>query len=114
MIRSFRGRPGLGEGAYVDASAQVIGGVSLGERASIGMGATLLNGVAVGEGTIVGAGSLLPERMSVPPGRVVMGVPARVLRETMAEERERIRESAEHYVDLKETYRRESGKGEVG
>ncbi len=48
-------------------------------RASIGSGAVILAGVIIGEGALVGAGSVVTH--DVPPGTVVVGNPARVLRE---------------------------------
>ena len=46
--------------------------------ASIGSGATILAKVTIGEGAIVGAGSVVTK--SVPPGSIVAGNPAKVLR----------------------------------
>jgi len=46
--------------------------------ASIGSGATILGGVTIGEGSLVGAGAVVTK--DVPPGVVVVGNPARVLR----------------------------------
>jgi UDP-2-acetamido-3-amino-2,3-dideoxy-glucuronate N-acetyltransferase len=46
--------------------------------ASIGSGATLLSGITVGENAIIGAGSVVTK--DVPPGTIVAGNPARVLR----------------------------------
>ena len=46
--------------------------------ASIGSGATLLCGVTVGEGAIVGAGSVVTK--DVPPGSIVAGNPARIIK----------------------------------
>lgn len=46
--------------------------------ASIGSGVTLLCGVTIGEGAMVGAGSVVTR--DVPPGAVVAGNPARILR----------------------------------
>ena len=55
MIRSYQGQwPKLGEGVYVDASAQVIGKVTLGNHASVWMGAVLrgdVNAIQLGEAT---------------------------------------------------------------
>ena len=47
-------------------------------RASIGSGAVILCGVTVGEGALVGAGAVVTR--DVPPGHVVAGVPARMVR----------------------------------
>jgi acetyltransferase-like isoleucine patch superfamily enzyme len=48
-------------------------------RASIGSGAVILAGVTIGEGALVGAGAVVTR--DVPPGSVVAGSPARVLRD---------------------------------
>jgi len=47
-------------------------------RATIGTGAILLPGVTVGEGAVVGAGAVVTK--DVPPGAVIAGNPAKVLR----------------------------------
>lgn len=65
----------------------------------IGMGAVLLNGVRVGRGSVIGAGALLVERMEVPPGSLVLGMPARVVRPVDASMQERIEHAWRHYVD---------------
>ncbi len=46
--------------------------------ASIGSSATILCGVTIGEGAIVGAGAVVTK--DVPPGAMVAGVPAKVIR----------------------------------
>ncbi len=52
------------------------------KRAAIGSGATLLCGITIGEGAVVGAGAVVTK--DVPPGAVVAGNPARVLRKGAA------------------------------
>jgi acetyltransferase-like isoleucine patch superfamily enzyme len=47
--------------------------------ASIGSSATIMCGVTIGENSVVGAGSVVTK--DVPPGKIVAGVPARVLRD---------------------------------
>src|SRR5262249_25368580 len=71
----------------------------------IAMGAVLLNGVRVGTGSIVGAGAVCPEGMEIPRNSLVIGVPARVRRETTELERERIRRTVDAYLELQERHR---------
>jgi carbonic anhydrase/acetyltransferase-like protein (isoleucine patch superfamily) len=64
----------------------------------IGMGSVLLNDVHVGTGSVIAAGAVVPEGMRIPPGSLVMGVPARVVRHVDEGLRARIRGTWEHYV----------------
>jgi len=76
----------------------VLHGARVKDRALIGMGAVLLGGSVVGEESIVGAGAVVREGFEVPPGVLVAGVPARVVRDLHPTEREMLSESAEGYV----------------
>jgi carbonic anhydrase/acetyltransferase-like protein (isoleucine patch superfamily) len=84
----------------------IVHGATIDDDCLIGMGAILLNGVHVGTGSIVGAGALCPEGMQIPPHSLVLGLPARVIRQTTLEERDRIRRTVESYLSLQEQYRR--------
>ncbi len=64
----------------------------------IGMGAVLLNGVRIGRGSVVGAGALVLERTDVPPGSLVLGFPAKVVRPVALSMREHIEHAWRHYV----------------
>jgi carbonic anhydrase/acetyltransferase-like protein (isoleucine patch superfamily) len=66
----------------------------------IGMHATVLDGAVVGAQSIVGAGALVREGFQVPPGSLVVGVPARVVRSLSEEERAGLRARALKYVAL--------------
>jgi carbonic anhydrase/acetyltransferase-like protein (isoleucine patch superfamily) len=57
----------------------IIHGCTIEDDALIGMGAIVLNGAVVGAGAIVGAGAVIREGMEVPPGKLAVGVPAKVL-----------------------------------
>jgi len=70
----------------------------------IGMGSTILNGAEIGEYTIIGAGSLVTQGKKIPSGVLCMGVPAKVIRELTIEEKEDLKKSAEHYVQLSRKY----------
>jgi len=66
----------------------------------IGMGATILDGAVIGKGSIIGAHALVTGNMKIPPGSLVMGMPAKVVRALSAEEIAGIRTWADHYVAL--------------
>ena len=83
----------------------IVHGATVEDDCLIGMGAILLNGVVVGRGSIVGAGAVCPEGMRVPPNSLVLGVPARVVRATTDEERQRIARTVASYLTLQERHR---------
>lgn len=59
----------------------VVHGVIIGERCLIGMGSVLLNGCEIGDESIVGANSLVTQGKKFPPRSLILGSPARVVRE---------------------------------
>ena len=83
----------------------IVHGATVGDDCLIGMGAILLNRVIVGPGSIVGAGAVCTEGMEIAPNSLVVGVPARRLRETTAEERERIARTVTAYLALQVEHR---------
>ncbi len=64
----------------------------------IGIGAVILNGVRVGAGSMIGAGSIVTK--DVPPSSLVVGVPAKKVRELSEQETADLLEHAEHYEKL--------------
>jgi carbonic anhydrase/acetyltransferase-like protein (isoleucine patch superfamily) len=70
----------VGEGCTVGHNA-ILHGCTIGRNTLIGMGAILLNGSRVGENCVIGAAALVPEGMVVPDNSLVVGVPARKLRD---------------------------------
>lgn len=75
----------------------VLHGCTIGPGCTIGMGAILLNGCRVGANSLVAAGALLPEGREYPSDSVIMGVPARAVRELTDDERARVAEGSEVY-----------------
>jgi carbonic anhydrase/acetyltransferase-like protein (isoleucine patch superfamily) len=73
----------------------------------IGIGAIILNGAKIGNGSVVAAGAVVPEGTEVPPLSMVMGVPGKVKRPLTEDERERVRQNAQHYVESTQIYRDE-------
>lgn len=94
----------IGSNVTVGHSA-VVHGCSVGDNVMIGMHATLLNGCVIGEGSIIGAGALVREGQVIPPNSLVVGVPAKVVRETSAEQVEGIINNAQHYVEIAKEYK---------
>jgi carbonic anhydrase/acetyltransferase-like protein (isoleucine patch superfamily) len=83
----------------------IIHGATIESDVLIGMGAILLNRVVVGSGSIVGAGAVCREGMVIPPNSLVVGVPARVIRETTPDERDRIARTVASYLELQNRHR---------
>jgi carbonic anhydrase/acetyltransferase-like protein (isoleucine patch superfamily) len=67
----------------------------------VGMGAILLNGCKIGNNSIVGAGALVTEGKEFPDGVLLLGSPAKVVRELTKEEIEKIEQNAITYMMLK-------------
>ena len=75
------------------------------ENASlIGMNAVVLDRACVGPGSLVAAGSVVKEGFRVPPGKLVAGVPARVVRDLSEEEKRLLLQSAQNYVEYARTF----------
>ena len=95
-------------GAHVTVGHGVIlHGCTIGDRCLIGMGATILNHVQIGRHCIVGAHSLLPEGKVYPERSLILGAPARVVRELSDDEVACLADSAERYVNNWKRYRDE-------
>ncbi|NPA03835.1 MAG: gamma carbonic anhydrase family protein [Epsilonproteobacteria bacterium] len=71
----------------------------------IGMNSTILDGAVIGKESIVGAGALVTQNKKFPPRSLILGAPARVVRELSDKEVEELYASAKRYVNFKEQYR---------
>jgi carbonic anhydrase/acetyltransferase-like protein (isoleucine patch superfamily) len=72
--------------------------------ALIGMNAVILHDAVIGEESLVAALSVVPEGMKVPARTLVAGAPAKVRKELTGESARWVRESADHYVELRSRY----------
>lgn len=93
----------IGDDVTVGHSA-IIHAATVADRVLVGMGAVLLSRSSVGPDTIIGARALVTQETEVPGGSLVLGSPARVKRAITGEEREKIMQSASHYVRHAQTY----------
>lgn len=92
---------GVKVGDYVTIGhAAMIHACEIGDGCLIGMKATILDGAVIGAESIVGAGALVTKGKIIPEGSLVLGTPAKVVRELTAEERASGRELAEKYVQV--------------
>jgi carbonic anhydrase/acetyltransferase-like protein (isoleucine patch superfamily) len=73
-------------------------GCTIGNNSLIGIGSTILNGATVGENCLVGAHALITEGKSFADGSLILGSPAKVVRQLTAAEIAGISEAAQHYV----------------
>ena len=84
----------------------IIHGATIEDRCLIGMGTIIMDDVVIGEGSIVGAGAVVPPNMIIPPRSLVVGLPAKIVRQTSDEELEMIIERAQHYIDFSQEYKK--------
>ena len=73
---------------------------TVGDECLIGMGAILLDRVNVGARSIIGAQALVPKGMIIPPGSMVYGSPARIVRPLTGVEQAGIRHWADKYQEV--------------
>jgi carbonic anhydrase/acetyltransferase-like protein (isoleucine patch superfamily) len=91
----------------VTGHGAILHGCQIEDDCLIGMGAIILNGARIASGSIVAAGSVVPEGKQFPPRSLIMGVPAKVVRETTAQDLEQIAAGARHYQERAGIYRAE-------
>lgn len=82
----------VGHGAIVHAC-------KVGDEVLVGMGSVILDGAVIGKQSIIGAKALVTQGTKIPPGSLVLGAPAKVVRKLTKEERAGLKWWAQKYVD---------------
>lgn len=82
----------------------ILHGCTVEDEALIGMGARILNRAVIGAQCIVGAGALVTEGKQFPPRSLIVGSPARAVRQLTDEQVALLRISAAHYADRAARY----------
>lgn len=101
MLHITTGLPGLTIGDEVTVGHRaILHGATVRNRCLIGMGAILLDGCEIGEESLVAAGSVVREGTIVPPRSLVAGIPGVVKSALPSHLRERLKPSADAYVEL--------------
>ena len=92
-------------GARVTVGHQaILHGCTVKDEALIGMGARILNGAVIGAQCIVGAGALVTEGKAFEPRSLIVGSPARAVRQLSDEQVAMLRLSAVHYAEKAARY----------
>jgi len=84
----------------------VLHACTIGDEVLVGMGAIILDGAEIGARSIIGAGALVTGNRKIPPGSLVLGSPAKVIRPLDREEQASIAPWATKYVALSRHYLR--------
>ena len=94
----------IGDDVSVGHSA-IVHGATIGDRVIIGMGATVLDGAVIVSDCLIGAGALVTGKMNAPDGSLIVGAPAKVVRELTEKEKESLLANAAFYYQKSLEYR---------
>lgn len=93
-------------GANVTIGHQaMLHGCTVGDGALIGIQAVVMNGAVIGKDCLVGAAALVPEGKTYGDRKLIVGAPAKVVRELSDEEIEKMHRAAPGYVKRQELYK---------
>ena len=105
VLHADEGQP-LVIGDHVTVGHQVmLHGCTVGDGSLIGIQAVVLNGAKIGKNCLVGAGSLVTEGKEFPDGSMILGSPAKVVRQLSPEQIEGLKMSARHYMNNASRYK---------
>jgi carbonic anhydrase/acetyltransferase-like protein (isoleucine patch superfamily) len=87
----------VGENVTVGHNA-MLHGCTIGDGSLVGINAVVLNGARVGKGCLIGANALVTEGTEIPDGSMVLGSPAKIVRQLSDEAQLQLQRNADHYV----------------
>ncbi len=96
--------PQILEAGVVVGHNAIVHGERIGQDTLIGMGAIILSGVQIGAESVVAAGAVVSPNKVYPPRSLLMGIPAKVVRQVTDEEVERTRATNRRYAQLSHEY----------
>ena len=100
VVHVSEGKPvKIGKNVSIGHGA-IIHGCTIDDNVIIGMGAIVLNGAHIKSNSLVGAGALVTENKEFPEGSLIIGSPAKAVRELNEEEIKGITANADEYVNL--------------
>jgi carbonic anhydrase/acetyltransferase-like protein (isoleucine patch superfamily) len=105
----IHGNPGkptiIGKNVSVGHAA-IIHAAKIDDFVIVGMNSCILDGAEIGSGSIVGAGAVVTENMKIPEGSLVVGVPAKIIRQGDPTLKEQAKRNAEAYHKLRDAHKR--------
>lgn len=105
VLHSDPGKPmTVGENVTVGHMV-MLHGCTIGDGSLVGIGAVVLNGAKIGKHCLVGAGSLVTEGKEFPDGSMILGSPAKAVKELSPEQIAGLQRSAQHYVGNAQRFR---------
>ena len=78
----------------------IVHGCTIGDETMVGMGAIVLNGAKIGKNCLIGAGAVVTGKMDAPDGSLILGNPAKVVKEVSPEMIDEIKKDAALYIQL--------------
>ena len=117
VLRGDNGRITVGEGSNIQDNAvihnetnigrfctighgAIVHGCTLGDHCLIGMGAIVLTGAVLGEGCLVGAGAVVTGKTNAPAGSLLLGSPAKIVKNVTPEQQAETLYHMKHYIEL--------------
>ncbi|MBI2513344.1 MAG: gamma carbonic anhydrase family protein [Opitutae bacterium] len=88
----------------------IVHACEIGDECLIGMGATVLDGAKIGDQCIVGANALVTQKFEAPPGSMILGSPAKVVRPLTPEERTGLKKWALKYIEVAKAHAARQGR----
>ena len=82
-------------------------GCQVGDNSLIGINAVVLNGAKIGRNCLIGANALVTENQEIPDGSLVIGSPAKPIKQLTTAQIQKLKESAEHYVTRFKRFKRD-------
>jgi len=94
----------IGENCTIGHGA-ILHGCTIGDQTLVGMGAIVMNGATIGRQCQIGAGALISEGKTIPDGSLVVGFPAKIIRQLGTEPKAMILQAALDYQKRMRLYR---------